>query len=84
MLNEHAKESLKEAGLGLVLDDDYRDGVSKCIALDLSNDTGAKLEAFGLDDRTAGFDKKVDNLPPDKYAIEKKVIEILERKNNES
>ena len=84
VLNEHAKPSLKEAGLGLVLDDDYRDGVSKCIALDLSNDTGAKLEAFGLDDRTAGFDQKVDNLPPDKYAIEKKVIQILERKNNES
>ena len=42
------------------------------------------LKFFGLDDRTAGFDKKVDNLPPDKYAIEKKVIEILERKVNES
>ena len=25
-----------------------------------------------------GFDKKVDNLPPDKYAIERKAIEILE------
>ena len=50
----------------------------------LSNETGAKLEVLGLDDRTAGFDKKVDNLPPDKYAIEKKVIEILERKVNDS
>ena len=80
LLNELARESLKEAGFGLILDDDYKDGVGKCIALDLSNDTGAKLEVLGLDDRTAGFDKKVDNLPPDKYAIEKKVIEILERK----
>ena len=42
------------------MDDDYKDGVGKCIALDLSNDTGAKLEVLGLDDRTAGFDKKVD------------------------
>ena len=39
---------LKEAGLGLILDDDYRDGVSKCIALDLSNDTGAKLEVLRI------------------------------------
>ena len=83
LLNELARKS-ERGWVRFDLDDDYKDGVGKCIALDLSNETGAKLEVLGLDDRTAGFDKKVDNLPPDKYAIEKKVIEILERKVNDS
>ena len=40
------------------------------------------MEVFGLENKTAGFSEKVDNLPPDKLDIEKKVIDILERKNS--
>ena len=44
-------------------------------------ETGSVMEVLGLENKTAGFSgKKVDNLPPDKFDIEKKLIDILERK----
>ena len=45
-------------------------------------ETGSVMEVLGLENKTAGFSEKVDNLPPDKFDIEKKVIDILERKNS--
>ncbi|MDA9689851.1 hypothetical protein N9V13_05520 [Betaproteobacteria bacterium] len=79
-IEPETKVSLIVSGLGLVLDDDYCDGVAKAIAFDLSKETGSFMEVIGLKNRTAGFSAKVDNLPPDKSDIEKKVIEMLERK----
>ena len=54
---------------GLVLDDDYPDGVAKSIANDLANEYGRPVRAMGLEDRSAGFSKTGDNLPPDKESI---------------
>lgn len=69
-LSPEALDNLKSARFGgCVLDDDYPDGIAKALAYDLSMATGAKMYALGLDDRTAGFAKAVDNLPPDSQKI---------------
>lgn len=77
--SEQSLRSLRASKLGgIVLDDDYVDGISKCLAHDLSSETGSRMEVMGLDDRTAGFHPQVDNLPPNKDKIVQKIIEILE------
>ena len=63
---------------GLVLDDDYVDGIAKSIAYDLISKTNNKVNVLGLKDKSAGFDLKVDNLPPSCNEIKNKVIEIIE------
>ena len=64
---------------GLVIDDDYVDGIAKSIANDLSIQTRKLVYTMGLEDRTAGFYKKVDNLPP---SADKIVNEIIKLKQN--
>ncbi len=49
---------------GLVLDDDYVSGCQSYIANQLSIDSNKIVRCLGLDDRTAGFYKNVDLLPP--------------------
>ena len=58
---------------GCVIDDDYVDGIAKSISNDLANATGNKVEALGLENKSAGFAKDVDNLPPDFNKIMAKV-----------
>ena len=68
--------SVRTAKYGaLVLDDDYADGIAKQIAFDVCRLTGAKLNVLGLDDRTAGFARHLDNLPPNK----EKIIDAVSR-----
>lgn len=69
--------SLKYSGIGIVLDDDYVDGIAKSLAFDLNKKTGADVHVMGLDDRTAGFYSQVDNLPPSKEKIIQKIKSIL-------
>ena len=64
---------------GIVLDDDYVDGIAKNIALDLSHLTNKYVDVLGLDDRTAGFHSEVDNLPPDANKILKLIIKIMKK-----
>ena len=54
---------------GIVLDDDYVDGIAKSLSFDLMTQTNAKMSVLGLEDKTAGFYAKVDNLPPNKEKI---------------
>ena len=65
---------------GLVLDDDYEDGISKSIAHGLMIESGENIYTLGLEDRTAGFHKNVDNLPPSADKIVLKSLEIIEKK----
>ena len=70
-----SKEALDALGRakygGCVLDDDYVDGVAKSMAFDLMHSTNKKMEVLGLENRTAGFARQVDNLPPQKDQIKK-------------
>jgi len=58
---------------GLVLDDDYEDGIAKSLANDLSNKTNKRVYTLGLKNRSAGFSKKSDNLPPSSQEIINKI-----------
>ena len=73
-------ESLKKSRFGgIVIDDDYVNGVSKSIANDLNLKTGKQMHTMGLKDRTAGFHKTVDNLPPNAEEICKQIEKIVNK-----
>ena len=61
---------------GIVLDDDYSTGVGSDIAYKLMKRTGSKIEIMGLKDKSAGFSKKSDNLPPNSKEIIKMILKI--------
>ena len=66
---------------GLVLDDDYEDGVSKSIAHKLMLESGSQVFTLGLKDRSAGFHETVDNLPPTPDEIVETVEVIIASSN---
>jgi pyruvate dehydrogenase E1 component beta subunit len=73
-----ALDSLSESKYGgIVLDDDYTNGIAKSLAFDLSSVTGARMQVMGLEDKTAGFYKQVDNLPPNKENIIERIKSTL-------
>jgi len=74
---DNDKLVLKRAKHGIVLDDDYVDGIAKSLAFDLSSNTNAEMYVMGLKDKSAGFYPQVDNLPPSKDEIIAKIKEIL-------
>jgi len=63
---------------GLVMDDDYVEGISDSIANNLNLATGKKVHTLGLEPRTAGFYPSVDNLPP----TAEKMIDLLKKIKN--
>jgi len=64
---------------GIVLDDDYTDGVGTNLAYEIMKKTGKKIETMGLKDRSAGFSKTTDNLPPNCTEIVEKVKTIIKK-----
>ena len=73
-------ESLKKSKFGgIVIDDDYVNGVSKSIANDLNLKSKKQVHTMGLKDRTAGFHKTVDNLPPNAEEICKQIEKIVNK-----
>jgi len=71
------KLSLNKAKFGIVLDDDYVDGIAKSLAFDLAQDTQSEISVMGLKNKSAGFSSQVDNLPPSKDEIIAKIKEII-------
>ena len=65
---------------GMVLDDDYEEGVASSIAHTMMISANKKVYTMGLEHRTAGFHPNVDNLPPTPVAIAEKVRSIINRK----
>ena len=63
---------------GIVLDDDYVDGISRCLAHEIMFKTKKNIDVMGLNPRTAGFHPKVDNLPPSVERIIDKVYSKIE------
>ena len=61
---------------GLVLDDDYEQGVASSIAHRMMIKTDKKVHTLGLEHRTAGFHEDSDNLPPSPKQIVDKVRRI--------
>ena len=62
---------------GIVLDDDYPQGVAANLAYEMMKKTGKKIDVLGLKNKSAGFSKATDNLPPSYLEIVEKVEEIV-------
>jgi acetoin:2,6-dichlorophenolindophenol oxidoreductase subunit beta len=60
---------------GIVLDDDYEQGVASSIAHRMMIESDKKVYTLGLDHKTAGFYRLVDNLPPSSVDI----VNLVER-----
>ena len=62
---------------GIVLDDDYSQGVATNLAYDIMKKTGKKVDTMGLKNKSAGFSKETDNLPPNCLEIVERVKKII-------
>ena len=62
---------------GIVMDDDYEQGVASSIAHKMMIQSTKNVYTLGLDHKTAGFHESVDNLPPNSEKIVRKVLDIL-------
>lgn len=54
---------------GIVLDDDYPNGIAKQIAYELMLKSGKDVQVLCINENTAGFSPQTDNLPPDSNKI---------------
>ena len=80
-LSKIVLDNLKNSKFGgIILDDDYENGVAKSIANDLNIYSNKKVYTLGLKNRSAGFHSSVDNLPPSKDEIVKKIKQIIKKK----
>ena len=64
---------------GIVIDTDYENGASKCIAFDIMQKTNKPTQVIGLEERSAGFAPHLDNPPPSTEKIVNKVRQIVNR-----
>lgn len=56
--------SINNSKISFIFDDDYRDGISSTLAHKLMSKSEKKVIPLGLKDKSAGFSKDQDNLPP--------------------
>ena len=72
--------AIKKAKQGVLMtDNDYNDGILRTLAHKVIELTNSKVTVMGLKDKSAGHHKKVDNLPPNKNEIVKKVLSLIKR-----
>ena len=77
-ISKKAIQNIKNSKYGgVVIDDDYESGVAKSIANDISLLTGKRIFTMGLKNKSAGFHKFTDNLPPNSSEISKKIIKLI-------
>ena len=67
---------------GLIIDDDYTQGIAESLAFRILEraEKNVKIKAIGLQNKSAGFSKKTDNLPPNQYEISEKIQKIINTK----
>ena len=72
--------AIKKSKKGVLMtDNDYNDGILRILAHQVIEKTNKNVSVLGLDDKTAGHHKKVDNLPPDEFKIYNKAISIIKK-----
>ena len=64
---------------GIILDDDYDSGIAKNIAHNMMMEADKRVYTLGLKERSAGFHKDVDNLPPTAEEIVNKILDIVNK-----
>ena len=71
-------ENLKQSKYGgIVLDDDYPNGIAKQIAYELMLKSGKPVHVLCIDEKVAGSQPHNDNLPPSKEKIINFVKKLL-------
>ena len=79
-LSNRQVESIRNSKYGgLILDDDYDDGISKSLANNINLKTNKKIYTMGLKNKSAGASLTTDNLPPTKNEIIKKVLTLIKK-----
>ena len=76
---EWEKAVIKSRYGGIVLDDDYTQGVASSLAYELMKKTKKNFEVMGLKDKSAGFSSSTDNLPPNEKEIIFKCKQIIKK-----
>ena len=66
---------------GIILDDDYTQGIAESLAYKLleKSNSNVKIKAVGLKNKSAGFSKEADNLPPNKNELIKIIKDMLKK-----
>ncbi len=66
---------------GIILDDDYTQGIAESLAFKLLEkaEKNVQLKAIGLKNKSAGFSKATDNLPPSKNELTKIIKDIVKK-----
>lgn len=79
-ISDNAIKALNYCCKGLVTDDDYVDGIASPIAHKfMLKAPPSTIECLGLENKSAGFAKHLDNLPPCKNKIVNKIHKCLEQ-----
>jgi len=74
VISKEAVDMIANSSKGfMVLDDDYVDGIAKSISFNISSATGVHGKVLGLEERSAGFARHLDNLPPSP----EKIVEMV-------
>ncbi len=77
-ISKHQINELKSSKYGgIVLDDDYPNGVAKQIAYDLMIESGKPVRVLCIKEKTAGFQPKDDNFPPSSVEIQEFVTNLI-------
>jgi pyruvate/2-oxoglutarate/acetoin dehydrogenase E1 component len=77
-IDDYQIENLKKSKYGgIVLDDDYPNGIAKQIAYELMLKSGKPVYVLCIDEKVAGFQPHNDNLPPSKEKIISFVKKLL-------
>lgn len=63
-ISSQALVDLSKCKIGIIVDDEYTNGIATAIASDLMIKTGAKVYTIGLEDRVVGFGPTMDNTAP--------------------
>ena len=72
--------AIKQSKAGVLMtDNDYNDGILRILAHKVIEKTGKNVSVLGLEDKTAGHHKNVDNLPPDELKIAERAISIIKK-----
>ena len=79
-LNKRLLNTIKSSKYGVLMtDNDYVDGILRILGHKINEKTNKPVSVLGLENKTAGHHKKVDNLPPDEKKIINRVLSIINK-----
>ena len=77
-ITNNIADALNDSGKGIVIDDDYEDGIASTLAQKLMVQSNSKVYTLGLENKSSGFAKHLDNLPPNASKIRETILEVIQ------